>query len=261
MPKSATTRSQVIEQETESSVIIAVPAIFTLLLALFALWMSKLINGGNYAPGSVQLVYLLPLCYLIFFVGVLATAALGIRAAFLLKKVHDQPVVKVPCPYCDFQNEFVATPTLGYECESCNRRVHYEDGKPVPIIEVTCTYCKSVHKISSKATQFTCDKCNRGLRLTDPKNPTGIVTEQSDVLANYDVKLTDPGRNATAVAMELQNILVCNLKEARVQMQNLPLTIARNIPERKADAIRRKLRELGATAVIVKTESSEPAGK
>ena len=261
MAKTATTRSQVLEQETEAGVTIAIPAVLALLLALFALWMGKLIDGGHYAPGSVQVTYLRPLATLVVFAGIIGAVILAARAIWIVKGAHDQPVVKITCPYCDAENEFLVGPTLSYDCESCSRRVHYEDGKPVPVVEVTCTYCKALHKISSKATQNTCDQCNRSLRLGDPKNPGGIVTEQSDVLSNYDVKLTDVGRNKTEVAMALQSILVCNLPEARRQMENLPLTIARNVPERKADAFRRKMRELGATAVVTITETSEAARK
>jgi ribosomal protein L7/L12 len=43
---------------------------------------------------------------------------------------------------------------------------------------------------------------------------------------------------------------VCNLPEARAQLKNLPLTVMRNVPELKADALRRRLRELGATAIV-----------
>ena len=51
-------------------------------------------------------------------------------------------------------------------------------------------------------------------------------------------------------AMAVESILICNLAESRRQMENLPLTVMRNVPERKADAVRRRLRDLGATAVI-----------
>ncbi len=261
MAKTATTRSEVLEQETESGVILAIPALLVLGVALFSMWMGKLIDGGHYPQGSVQSTYLKPLTTLLFVGGVISAVVMAARAAWIVKGAHDQPVVKVPCPYCDAVNEFLAVPTLSYDCETCSRRVQYEDGQPVPVIEVTCTYCKSVHKISSKATQYTCDQCNRALRLIDPKNPQGIVTEQTDVLSNYDVKLTDIGRNKNDVAMALQSILVCNLVEARRQMENLPLTIARNVPERKADAFRRKMRDLGATAVVALTETSEVAKK
>src|SRR5207237_6152576 len=99
-----------------------------------------------------------------------------------------------------------------------------------------------------KTKNYMCDQCNRAVKLTsDPKE---IVAERSDLLTNYDVLLTDIGRKPTDVAMALESILICNLVEARRQMENLPLTVRRNVPERKADAVRRRLRDLGATAIV-----------
>ena len=53
--------------------------------------------------------------------------------------------------------------------------------------------------------------------------------------------------------MALESILVCNLVDARHQMEGLPLTVMRNVPERKADAVKRRLRDLGATAITQPT--------
>jgi ribosomal protein L7/L12 len=61
--------------------------------------------------------------------------------------------------------------------------------------------------------------------------------------------------------MALESILICNLVEARRQMENLPLTVMRNVPERKADAVRRRLRELGATAIVRPTSDQPTAGR
>jgi len=54
--------------------------------------------------------------------------------------------------------------------------------------------------------------------------------------------------------MALESILICNLAEARRQMENLPLTVIRMFPSAKQNAIRSRLRELGATAVVRPTE-------
>lgn len=257
MAKSATTRSDVLEQEYEAGVGLLIPAGIVLILSLLSLWGVKLINGGKYPSGSFQNVFLHPLLLLLGIVGILGALVMAGMAINRMNAAKTKPAITVNCPYCDFPMQFLSQPTTDYDCEGCNRRVYYENGKPVEIKQITCTFCKTVHKVSAKATTYMCDRCNRALRLSDPNDPTAVVTEQSDLLANYDVKLTDVGRNKNEVAMAVQSILICNLPEARRQMENLPLTVARNVPERKADAIRRRLRELGATAVITPTESSE----
>ena len=171
------------------------------------------------------------------------------------------PSVAVNCPYCDYPNEFLKEPTDDYDCEGCHRRVYYENGRPAEIKKITCAFCKTVHKVSARAKTFTCDRCNRTLQLTDKPGAQPVPQDRSDLLQNYDVLLTDVGRQKNEVAMALQSILVCNLPEARRQMDHLPLTVMRNVPERKADAVRRRLRELGATAIVKPTETIEPAGR
>src|SRR5207253_828721 len=66
---------------------------------------------------------------------------------------------------------------------------------------------------------------------------------------DFDVLLSQVGRQPKDVAMALESILICNLAEAKRQMENLPLTVMRNVPHRKADAVKTRLRELGATAI------------
>jgi ribosomal protein L7/L12 len=257
MAKTATTRSEVLEAEYTVSATLFIRAAALLVAALLCFWFAKLAAGNGQDEMSARYVYIRPLFFLLGVAGGIAAAAytgLGIAG---MKKAKERPTVSLPCPYCGFSNAFLETPTVDYVCEGCHRTVHYEDGKPVEIMQITCAFCKTEHKVSARAKQYVCDRCNRSLRLTDPNDPTAVVTEQSDVLMNYDVKLTDPGRNRNEVAMALQDLLVCNLPEARRQMENLPLTVVRNVPERKADAVRRRLRDLGANAVVVATANSE----
>ena len=253
----STTRAEVLETEYVAGVSLLIPAAIVLVVALLSFWGLKVMNGGKYSPESVQIVYLKPMFTLLGIVGVLVALGLAGKgiAKMLAAKAH--PVVTVNCPYCKFAMKFVTSPTEDYDCEGCHRRVLYENGKPIPTKEVTCNFCKAEHKVAITAKTLICDQCNRPVRLVDPKKGEEVASEQSDMLQNYDVKLTDIGRNKNEVAMALQSILICNLPEARRQMENLPLTIARNVPERKADSYRRKLRELGATAVVVMSDISE----
>ena len=259
MAKTATTRSDVLEQEYEAGFSVLIPAIVLLLIGALCFWPVKLIANGNFDVSSPLVVYLKPLLTLAGIVCIVIALIAGTKAGLKMGAAKGAPIMTIPCPYCKFDMRFVTSPTTDYDCEGCHRRVLYENGKPVAIREVTCNFCKTPHRVAVTAKTLICDQCNRPVRLIDPKNSDAVVTEQSDMLLNYDVKLTDIGRNKNEVAMALQSILICNLPEARRQMENLPLTLARNIPERKADSYKRKLRELGATAVVVVTESSEQA--
>lgn len=262
MARGVVTRSQVLETEYEAGTTHLLGAVVLLFVSLLVLWGANLIVRQHFSDTSFQVVYLRPLLLLSGLVGVIASLVIGGKAGLHMKAAKARPTTTVNCPYCGFPMEFTDTPTEDYDCESCHRRVYYENGQPVEIRQITCALCKTVHKVSAKATQYMCDRCNRALKLTDPTDASAVVQEQSDVLANYDVQLTDIGRNKNEVAMAIQSMLVCNLPEARRQMEHLPLTIARNVPERKADAIRRRMRDLGAMAIATpsaQTEQARPA--
>ncbi len=242
MPKSSMTRSDVLEKEYEAGLTQVIRGVVILVAALILMW---LMNLASLAPLAI-----------FAFLGAVAGAVIAAVGGRRMYRARSLPTVTVYCPYCEHPMEFLSEPTEDYTCESCNRRVIYENGKPVPVREITCPTCRAVHKVSEKTTTYTCDRCNRTLKLVDPHDPKRVVAEQSDILRNYDVILTQAGRQPNDVAMALQTILVCNLKEARARMEELPLTVVRDVPERKADAIRTRLRELGATAVIRPTEDA-----
>src|SRR5687767_5398076 len=158
--------------------------------------------------------------------GALAAFVWAVTEFIRVQQARTTPSVTVNCPYCDFPMQFLQEPADDYDCEGCHRRVYYENGRPVDIKKITCAFCKTVHKVSAKARTFTCDRCNRMLQLTDKPGATP-VSDRSDLLMNYDVLLTDVGRQKNEVAMSLQGLLVCNLPEARRQMEKLPLTVMR----------------------------------
>lgn len=258
MAQSATTRSEVLEREYETGVGYLIGAGVVLILSLLLFWCASLITRSYHdLPTSTPYVVYRPLVLLTGGLGVIAAVGLAGVGASRMNRAKTNPTVTVNCPYCDYPMQFPKQPSVDWDCESCHRRVQYENGKPVEVKQITCTFCKTVHKVSAKATHYLCDACNRPLRLADPNDPNQVapVMDASDALRNYDVLLTEVGRNRNEVAMALESILICNLLEARRQMENLPLIVVRNVPERKADAIRRRLRDLGATAVIAPTST------
>ena len=244
MAQTTNSRSDLLERAYEIAVRLAIRGVAILVVSAVLLWILKLVN----------LYQLWPVAALGMAAGVVIMSVGWFRA----NRARQRPSLPVYCTYCEHQMMFLAQPTEDYTCEGCHRRVQYENGLPVPVRDLTCPICRASHKVSVKAIRFTCDKCNRGLTLTDPNDPKSIVAEASDMMQNYDVILTQVGRNPVDVALALQDILVCNLPDARRQMEGLPLTLVRNVPERKADAIRRRIRELGATVVIRPTGDTAP---
>lgn len=243
MATGSKSRSDILEREYEAATTLLIKGAVVLVASLILVWIL-------YRAGLPQVAAVFGVTAI---VGAVVMGVAG-RRMVLARKV---PAITVNCPYCGHPNQFVALPTEDWTCENCHRTVYYENGKMVPVREITCPSCGTVHRVSEKAKTFTCDRCHRTLSLRDPSKPAEIVAEPTDMLRNYDVILTQAGRQPTDVAMALQDILICNLKEARAKLEQLPLTVVRNVPERKAEAIRARLRELGATAVVRPTEDEQ----
>lgn len=246
MAKRAVTRSEVLEEEYTSGGTLLIRAVVILVLGGILVWLGRRIG-----------IYPVELLGLLCMAGAVFTAGMGVLR---MKRMRDLPTITVHCPYCEFPMQFHQTPTLDWDCEGCHRRVYYENGQMVPVREITCPFCKAVHRVSLKTTTFTCDKCHRALRITDPNDPDSVVGDTSDdILQNYDVILTQVGRpkDRAALIMELEKLLICNYSDAKRRLEELPLTVVRNVAERKAAAIRQRLRDLGATAVIRPTASAE----
>jgi ribosomal protein L7/L12/membrane protein implicated in regulation of membrane protease activity len=236
-------RSELLESGYAAGLTLLIRATFIVALCLIAYWVFQFWN-------------LLQLAYLMLFgvvVG-LAVAAMGAKRMF---DAREAPSESIQCPYCDKDVQIVGGLREDFHCDHCERLVHVKDGELVPVREVTCPACRAEHRVAITVRSYTCTNCNRTISLADPDKPEAIVAEDSDVMRNYDVLLTQPGRREAEVAMALQSILVCNLPDARKQMQSLPLIIMRNIPERKADAVRARFRELGAVVAVRPTQDTE----
>lgn len=236
MANSPISRSDVLEKEYDAATTTMIRGLVILLASLILFWLLRVFN-------------LIPLSNL-FLLTCIAGAVVMIVAGRRMYMARSTTAIPVECPYCGGSTEFVAAPSVDWTCERCNRRVYYENGKIAPVRTITCPSCRAEHQVSVKAPTYTCDRCNRTLRLSDGDQSVKIASEPSDLLRNYDVILTQAGRTPDEVAMALQDILVCNLRDARARMEDVPLTVVRNVPEIKANSIRMKLRELGATAVI-----------
>jgi hypothetical protein len=200
--------------------------------------------------------------------GIVALAGVGIAAAAIYNGIQARrlPGVGFACPYCDQINRFDGEPNESFDCEFCNRTVHFEDGLPVPVRSVSCPFCHTDHRVAVNVQRYVCDRCNRPLELATESRgrQTTIAGPQAENVAphNFDVLLVSVDRRQeNDVALKLQNLLVVNLPEARRLMAtastSTPLVVGHGMPQRKAEAIRRQLQDLGATATL--RPSHEPA--
>ena len=195
-----------------------------------------------------------------------AFAGLGFVGAAVYNgiEVRKQRGVSYACPYCDKENRFEGTPNEDFDCEFCNRTVHFDEGEPVPVRAVSCPFCHSDHRVAVSVQRYVCDRCNRPLELATESHgrPATVAPSEAEVVGQtFDVLLVAVDRRQeNEVALKLQNLLVVNLPEARRLMTSAsttaPLVVSYSLSQRKAESIRRQLQDLGATATIRPTNES-----
>jgi len=223
-----------------------VGGIALVVVALALIYVTKFLHGEMLIPRIL--------------LGLVALAGLGLVGAAIYEGVHvrKKPAVAVECPYCDKINTFEGQPSESYDCEHCSRTVHYENGVPVEVRTVTCPFCQTEHRVATNVHRYVCDQCNRPLEVAPPAPGGKTVAAQApgvELPGAFDVLLIAADRrHEIEVAMKLQNILVVNLAEARRLMASAsaatPVVVSQALPQRKAEAIRRQLQDVGATATL-----------
>ena len=164
------------------------------------------------------------------------------------------------CPFCDHTNQFVSEPNSDWNCDNCSRTVHYQNGVQIPVTWVICTACRAEHRVPVNVKRYLCDQCNRPLNISgDLRGGTAIIEVEDHLQRNFDVLLVAyDRRHENELAFKIQNLMFCNLPEARKMIAGatpqIPLVVGYNLAERKAESVRRDLQDLGATVRIQVTK-------
>ena len=192
----------------------------------------------------------------------LAIVAVSIYQAWSLRST---PALSQLCPYCNRINAFVEAPKVDYVCDHCQRTIHFQNGKAVPIKKVTCRACKTDHFVAETLDEYQCDNCNRMIEVSKERKP-GYVDQADALLQNFDVLLVAVDRRKeTEVAQKIQNMMMVNIVEAKKMISNAtpnkPLIVERNQPQRKAEAIRRSLQDMGATVTLRPSTPTNPVAR
>ncbi len=253
MAKRASRISDVKEKEWTESAGTAFVGLIILIVAAIVLYFMQF-----YVPPSMLFGYRV--------VGALAVVIGGsIVMAALYRGTQVNLIKKVACacPYCDTPVNFDAVPTDTFDCEHCSRTVQFADGVMIPVYTVICRACRTEHRVAENVTHYLCDRCNRPLLLTPPKDNNQAVVNvagfagKAPSTEHMDVLLTAfDRRQETELAFKLQNVLVINLPDARKMMatasEKTPLIVGINLPPQKAESVKRTLQELGATVTLRK---------
>jgi ribosomal protein L7/L12 len=198
-------------------------------------------------------------------------AGVAILAMAVQRIVEAKKVIGVPfaCPYCEVTSHYTAIPTEDFDCEQCNRTVHFVNGAPIPVRMIICQACQTEHRVPVNLTRYVCDKCNRPLKLAaDPNQKVAAASNEAAdaMLQNYNVELLSiDKRHENELTSKIQSLMMLTLPEARRLVEaaspSAPLIVAYDLPQRKADAVRRSLQELGGTAQIKSTGTPAPGAR
>ena len=235
----------------------------------------QMIIGGSIFLVCLVLLFIVDFLHLYFSVmrpsQILLSIGMGVGVAILGVAVYQAwklrytPSLSQVCPYCNHIAKFVEAPKVSYPCDACQRTVHFLNGSAAPIRQVVCPACKTEHTVAAHLDELVCDQCNRAIEVSKKRKPgTGELTDA--MLQNYDVLLISfDKRKEIEIAQKLQNMMLINMIEARKMMSeattNKPLTIDKNQPQRKAEAIRRTLQDMGAIVTLRPTSTGVPAKK
>lgn len=249
MAEKTTSVSEVREVTWTESIGTALLGIALMLVAIVGFYFTKYIS-----PPSMQLAAKIGCA-----IGLVAGGAIlgiAINRSIGAKQAKGVPF---PCPYCDVVSEYVAKPVADFDCEHCHRTVHFKDGEPIPVRTIICQACKTEHRVPNNLQRYVCDKCNRPLKLAADQKIATASNEAADaMLQNYNVELLGAEkRQEGELIAKIQSLMMLTLPEARRLVEaaspSAPLIVAYDLPQRKADAVRRSLQELGGTAAIKPT--------
>ena len=204
-----------------------------------------------------------------FLVGTFLCGYAAYNGAFYKGALSKQmATVGFICPYCQQELQFLESPTTDFDCEHCSRTVHFDNGFPVPVRTIICQACRAEHRVASSVDRYICDKCNRPLQLNvTPDKAAAIIDAENDaMLQNYDVLLlASDRRHESELSFKLQNLMVVNLPDARrllsTASNQTPLVVGHDLSQRKAEAIKRQLEELGATVSVRPTNAYQARRK
>ncbi len=248
MAKGSTSLTEVREVTWTESVGSSLVGITLLLAGAIIIYFTKYIHEAN-----MRLLARVA-CGIGMFAGA-AILGVAIQRSIEAKKTKGVPFT---CPYCDTDSYFLEKQTEDFDCEHCHRKVQFVEGEPVPVRTIICQACKTEHRVPVNLARYVCDKCNRPLKVAADitQKIAAASNEAADaMLQNYNVVLLGiDRRQENELAFKVQSLMMLTLPEAKRLLEaaspNAPLIVASDLPQRKADAVRRSLQELGGTAAL-----------
>ncbi len=181
-----------------------------------------------------------PLAVVLLIIGV----ALLAFAAFCVVKTRGVSSYKLVCPMCGASNGFESMPTSDVVCRDCHRTIPIENGKLMPLKQISCGACNESNWYSDRTKLLLCEACGREIAIAQSQG--GAAYAVSDDARPYELVLIayEPGHEDLADA--LQHLLGVNRSQIRDLLSNLPSVVLTNVPRQKAEMLKSQLSHTGA---------------
>lgn len=166
-------------------------------------------------------------------------------ALFSLAKSRRVSAFKVVCPMCGATNGFETAPTGDVICSQCHRTIPIENGKVLPMKQISCGACNESNWYSDHTKVLLCEACGREIAIARAGETQPMYAVQDDARP-YELVLVayEPGHDDLADA--LQTRLGINRTQVRTLLTELPSVLLTNVPKAKAEMLRNELSRTGA---------------
>lgn len=183
----------------------------------------------------------LPLALVLLAIG----GALAVYAAMSGLKTRKVGSHQVRCPMCGVGNGFEEAPLDDVVCRGCHRTIPIENGRILPLKQVSCGACGESNWYSDHTKTLICEACGREIAIARPDGSPAMYAVQDDSRP-YELVLVayEPGHDDLADA--LQERLGLNRAQVRTVLSELPSVLLTNVPRQKAEMLRGELARTGA---------------
>lgn len=166
-------------------------------------------------------------------------------AVYHIMQIKKVTFVPIECPYCRATNKLTEHPLSDIACEVCNRMIPIVDGQILPVEQVRCGFCNALNYYSPKTEVLICETCDHEIPIsgeegkTTKKLPKGFVAFEDENL--YELILIEAGPKTEEIIPVLQQMLALNRNQVKDLIQDLPQSLLRGIPLKKAEILQTQL--------------------
>lgn len=167
-------------------------------------------------------------------------------AAFCVLKSRKVGSHKLVCPMCGATNGFEEAPTSDVVCRQCHRTIPIENGKLLPLKQVSCGACNESNWYSDRTKSLLCESCGREIAIAHSGDSSSATYAVQNDARPYELVLLayEPGHDDLADA--LQELLGINRAQVRTILTELPSVLLTNVPKQKAEMVQKELAQTGA---------------